>query len=341
MRIKKRNITIVLLTAVILFGLLFRLDSPQEIYTALRKANLFWMLSAVLCMVMYWLLEAYSLQVICNGLGQRLGFRECFRVTMVGQLFNCVTPFSSGGQPVQVYCLKQNGMSIGHASSILLAKFIIYQGILTVYSLIVMVYKLPFFLKNVPGFGYIAIAGFLVNMLVVTFLLCVGFYHTFVKRSLLYLAEKLYKFHILSDLEQSKQRICKELDTFYHDFKEIKKQKQILVFPALLIIVQLTFFFIIPYFLCISLFKMEVSSFTVLCASSFVQMAASFIPLPGGAGGAEGGFYLFFKTFLPDKGAVLLVIMLWRMITFYLPIFTGLFFTNQIRPHKKPLKNDT
>ncbi|MCT7728190.1 MAG: flippase-like domain-containing protein, partial [Lactobacillus iners] len=42
-------------------------------------------------------------------------------------LFNAITPMSTGGQPAQIVALKQMGISVGKATSVLLMKFIIYQ----------------------------------------------------------------------------------------------------------------------------------------------------------------------------------------------------------------------
>ena len=51
-------------------------------------------------------------------------------------------------------------------------------------------------------------------------------------------------------------------------------------------------------------------------------------------GGAELGFYNLFSTFIPE-GFLNVSILIWRLITFYLPIFVGLFlclFTKKNKP---------
>ncbi|MBR3252234.1 MAG: flippase-like domain-containing protein, partial [Erysipelotrichaceae bacterium] len=50
-------------------------------------------------------------------------------------------------------------------------------------------------------------------------------------------------------------------------------------------------------------------------------------PTPGGAGGQELIFSLFFSSII--KGSDLLAVMLiWRFISFYLGLFLGAFFTS-------------
>ena len=117
---------------------LFLTDSPENLWNALCTANPLWLLCGLGCMLAYWLLETRALFLVIDGLrkvsqsnGRRLKPTECLRVSMVGQLFNCITPFASGGQPMQAYMLSKYGQSVGTASSALLARFIVYQFVLT------------------------------------------------------------------------------------------------------------------------------------------------------------------------------------------------------------------
>ena len=89
-------------------------------------------------------------------------------------------------------------------------------------------------------------------------------------------------------------------------------------------LLQLTAFFLIPYFLFRAFHVTALTPGLVVCAQAFVTMISSFVPLPGASGGAEYSFYTFFSPFCPDRGVVNLIMLLWRMITLYLPIGVGL-----------------
>ena len=159
MKNKKVNYIIIGICLVIMLVTLFLTDSPENLWNALCTANPLWLLCGLGCMLAYWLLETRALFLVIDGLrkvsqsnGRRLKPTECLRVSMVGQLFNCITPFASGGQPMQAYMLSKYGQSVGTASSALLARFIVYQFVLTVYSVVVLVFKFTFFLEQVSGF---------------------------------------------------------------------------------------------------------------------------------------------------------------------------------------------
>lgn len=329
MKGNKNNIIIIVLSLAILVIYILFIDNPLRMLSVFKGAKDSWLLCAVGCMVIYWIFESMILYRLCNSLNNKLGFKESFRISMIGQLFNCITPFSSGGQPMQAYCLVKSGIPLGEATCALLAKFIVYQVTLTVYSLVVIFFRFQFFTENVSGFAYLALLGFIINLAVVVALISVGFLQKTTNKVLLKLINLLYKIKIIKNVEKAVNKVNLELSNFYNDFEAIKKKLSILFIPLVITVFQLTAFFAIPYFLCLSLGVMNINFMTMICAGAFVLMISSFVPLPGGSGGAEGGFYLFFGMFFTQSGIIGIVIILWRLITFYLPILAGMIFSGK------------
>jgi uncharacterized protein (TIRG00374 family) len=303
------------------------MDSPENLLKAIKTARLDFLFYAFLCIFAYWVLESIVLKSICHRLSQKLSFHNCLRTTMVGQLFNCLTPFASGGQPMQAVLLTKNNIPIGEASCILLAKFIVYQTTLTFYSFIVVLLKLKFFMKHVSGFGFLVLIGFFVNIIVVALLIGIGFFPNPTKMFLTKMIGLLHKLRIIKNVSKANHKLEEELEGFYVKFTTLKKDLKSLIVPSLITAIQLTAFFIIPYFVCLSLGVTSASIVDIICAGAFVLMLTSFIPLPGGSGGAEGGFYLFFRMFFPKAALLAIAIILWRVFTFYLPIIVGIMFT--------------
>lgn len=327
MKKQRWNLIIILIFAVALIGSLFLADKPQNIWNALRAARPLFLGGAALCMVGYWLFESLSLYLVANRMQEPLSFSESVKTSMIGQLFNCITPFASGGQPIQAYRLKQYGIPVGKASCILLAKFIVYQLVLTLYSLVLIFLRFSFFLSEVSGFEFLVLLGFGVNFVVVVFLISVGFFPRASRRILSGLVKLLNRIHLVKNREAALARVDQELEGFYQTFRELRKHPGVLLSPCLVTVVQLTVFFTVPYFICLSLGASALQYLTVISAAAFVLMISSFVPLPGGSGGAEGGFYLLFSMFFPRAGLVAVTVLLWRVMTFYLPILVGFLFS--------------
>lgn len=321
------NIIIIIISAFVLFIYIFCVDNPMYIIEALKSVNIPWIICACSCMGIYWLFESLSLYMISNALNKKLNFKNALQISMVGQLFNCITPFSSGGQPIQAYYMVKYGMNIGEASCVLLGKFIVFQTVLTLYSLFVLIFRFKFFIDNVSNFAYLVIIGFMINLIVVVCLTGIGFFPVLTKKFIFRIINILSHFKIIKEENKILENINLEIDNFYNGFLFLKQNIKTMVKTTVVIILQLTIFFIIPYFICLSLNATNTDLFTVISSSAFVLMISSFIPLPGASGGAESSFYLFFGIFFKNSGTIGIAILIWRIITFYIPILIGILFS--------------
>ena len=62
--------------------------------------------------------------------------------------------------------------------------------------------------------------------------------------------------------------------------------------------------------------------FYVIALMAYTSAASAFVPTPGGSGAMEGFFYLIVSVL--EGGFRFWGMLLWRIITFYLPTFIGL-----------------
>lgn len=317
---------IILVVAVGSFVVGILADGPDKMLQTLRHTEIRWLMIGAACMLGYWLLESSVLYLLTRRSYPQQRFSTSVTTSMIGQLFNCITPFASGGQPIQAYHMVRNGLHIGVATSVLLAKFIIYQTVLTVYSLAVLIFQFSVFSASVEGFTNLVLVGFAVNSAVVAALLVIGFFPRIAKGFFKSCALILAKVHLIKDLEKTNAAIDSETSQFHQGFADLRRNKGLLLLLSALTALQLTLFFAVPYFVCLALGVQGAAFWTVVSASAFILMISSFVPLPGASGGAEGSFYMFFNIFFRSSGSVSIAILLWRLLTFYLPIMAGAWF---------------
>lgn len=322
---KKINIIIVALSIVALLAYVVLVDGIDNIVMILKQANKWWLLCGVLAMIVYWAFEAGILHGITKSYYSPQKFRQTLRTSMIGQLFNCITPFASGGQPIQAYDMAKCGVPIGVATCSLLLKFIVYQTGLTLASIIVLIFKFGEFSREISGFVYLVFLGFVVNFAVLGVLFCIGFFKGFTVKMVCGFIKLCGKLHIFKNLDHKLERALEEIDEFYNGFQQIKKNKRMFAVNVLLSIAQVVVYSAIPYFIYLSFGGTQQDFFTVVSAQIFVAMITAFVPLPGAIGGAEVSFYMFFQLFFPAN-QLNLAILLWRLLTFYFPIIAGLLF---------------
>ena len=326
MRHKKLNGIILAAAFLGVLGYVLYTDGPENLLGMFRSIRPLWMGGAVLLMLLYWLLEGGILHGVIRIFHPGQRFWRSLRTSMLGQLFNCLTPFASGGQPVQAYDMVRSGVPLGAAGSALMIKFILYQISLTVYSALVLIFYWKPFSLQVSGFGWLVFIGFAVNALVMLGLLGICFFRRPARALALWLVQLGARLRVVKDPEAARVYLDQELERFHGSFAIIGGHKGVMLWQLFLCFVQLTVFFLIPYFVLLAFGIQELSPVLVVAAQAFVVMISSFVPLPGAAGGAEFSFHTFFEPFFPAGASVNPAMLLWRVITFYLPSLVGMLF---------------
>ena len=319
-----RSLAFIGVTFVALCLWIVRQYTLQSLWELVRGVRPVWMAAALGLMVAYWGLEALGLHLALRRFAPRQPLWDTFRATMVGQFFNCITPFASGGQPMQALYLVRRGVSLSFASCSLMIKFIVYQFVLTLYSAFTLAWCFKSFAGQISSVGWLTFVGFGINILVIGALLCLGFFRGPTERFLYGVISLLQKLGLIGEEKAAAARCrCRgELSEFYEGFAQMRRDVCGIMKMSALTAMQLTAFFLIP--LCIfqgfGLGKADV--LLMICAGAFVLNFTSFIPLPGAAAGAEIGFHTIFRIFFPGS-FLSLAILLWRLLTFYLPILVG------------------
>jgi uncharacterized protein (TIRG00374 family) len=318
----KFNLIFGIVSGIIFILLIVFTNGWMDLIHQMKNLQIQWIIVAALSMALYWFFEAKTLQNLTTLMKKDYKFKEAFKVTMIGQYFNSITPSASGGQPMQLYALTKQEVGAGSAGSALMIKFIIYQSILTIYSLVLILWKSAFFKSKMSNLFYLIGIGFTVNASVIIFLIIFSKYRKLTHKLIIALSKILEKLRFVKNISKLEMRINDNLDQF-HDNMEIVKHSKILMLKAVMYtVLQLTIFFIIPYFIYLSFGMKGANVGSMIAGTAFVMMLTAFIPLPGSVGGAEGAFYLFFSLFFASYN-IMAAILLWRLITFYSCIIFG------------------
>lgn len=334
---KKFTIFNIFLIFAIFVGLLiymFKVDGFDNILFMLRSVNYYWVFAGLICMVLSWLSEAMCLHIPIKKLYPNQKLSNSIRIMMIGQLFNNITPFCSGGQPMQAYFMYKDGKRVSDAFSIFSMKFVISQTALVVFTLIVTLFQWNYFKSLMDNFFILAIVGFLVNIIAIAFIFIIGMNHKLAIAIVKPILKLFGKIHILKNVDEKIDHLEKSFGNFNLQFNEMRKEKRVVTQMFLAATIQSLFYYAITYMVYRAFGNSGVSLFTIIPAQAFLLMLMTFIPTPGSGGGAEGGFLLIFNSIFRE-GTINISILFWRMYTFYLPIMIGALF---LIPFKKKRK---
>jgi uncharacterized protein (TIRG00374 family) len=316
---------------IIVVAFLFIGDFSENVQ-AFRNIDLKWLGLAAACLVIFWLSESATIYLTARISGVKLSFKHALETNMMGQFYNAVTPFATGGQPMQVYRLYQYGISVSKGTAITMSRFLIYQSTITVLGVFILMF---FFRKmsTLPSFSSLALIGFIVNSAVIFFVLIFSFSPKLTRKIFDFILWLVSRFKFGKKMKASEEIWLEKIEEFHSAMKLLRSSpgKLLLAFSATC--VQIFFFYSISY--CIyRMFEAPVTPFRDIFAfQGILFMITSFVPVPGAGGAAEGGFYLFFRNFFSPTTIAGAVIM-WRIMTYYMNIFVGAPFALR-NPRKK------
>lgn len=322
----KLNLIICGIAFVVMVVYLLFVDKLDNVLNALRNINPIFLIVCILFMVGYWLCESATIHAILKPLNPKAKFWHTWLDTIIGQYFNCITPFASGGQPMQAYYLVQFGVPLGAGLTALLSRFIVYQFVLTIYSAVTLIAGLNLFGDDLSAKGLMpfVLIGFVINTAVIVFLLSIALWKNGTVKTANGIITLLTKMHIVKNPMHWRLYFTREVNKFHENFKFLKKNVWVIVKSCFFTFIQLTLYLSISYVLYRGFGLESESLLKIISYQAYVLMISSFIPLPGAMGAAELGYAGFFKDMFGTYTGV--STMLWRIFTFYLPILVGMGF---------------
>lgn len=326
------NIVIVLLIAglVIYFSLK---DNFNAVIASIASANVSFLLIAFGLAIVIFFIDGLILYILARLYTTRYKFGQGLANGMIGVFYNDVTPSASGGQFMQAYTFKKQGLELSSAASILVMHFLIYQTVLVLYGIAALILKLPLFigLNPVADFGNfeltlipLSIVGFAVNFSVIASILLLSYskwMHTFAINSAVAIGTKM---KLIKHPEATRQNWQSQIENFRIELRRLQSNIPVTLLLAVLFFIKLTIFYSIPYVIGLALrAPMTASYYDTVYLSAYLQMMTNMVPLPGASGFSE---YFFTQVFVAiyGSGAVTTAAQLiWRSATFYLGLILG------------------
>lgn len=299
-------------------------DNYDEIIYQIKNIHKGFLVFAFLLIIFYWILKAIVMKISVQKFKKDFTFQQALRLVIETNFFHAVTPFASGGQPYEIYSLKRSRLKMAEATNVSIQNFIVYQIALVFLGTTAVIcnYFMHIFPSN-SFLKYLVTLGFICNLVVIVALFIISFTKKMNKMIVNFVIRILNKVKLV----KNKEKTIHKFETYLTEFNEGAK---ILVADKknFCLMILYNFFALLAYYLIplILLFGTgdytSMNAFESVIASSYIMMVGSFVPIPGGTGGSEYAFIVFYSTFI--TGPVLNAIMLlWRFITYYFGMIVG------------------
>jgi uncharacterized protein (TIRG00374 family) len=289
---------------------------------ALAGVDARWLGFAFATSVLYWFFEALVLQALTQNACSSHKFKKSMHTGLVGLFYNAITPFATGGQPMQMYVMSKGGMDIGTAGSILVTKSIIYQTCLTAIAIVSVIFGAGFFHPRVPLFSVFVAAGLAINLLAVAVMHALSSSSRLAKIISRAVVSAMGKAKLIKRPGEILRTARRQIRIFHDRSSRFGKNLPIKALSYALTLMQFAAYYSIPFCIYKSFGLSGAPILLMLCAQSIIAMITAFVPLPGSSVAAEGSFYIFFSIFF-NAAAIVPAMLVWRFFTYYLNIIAG------------------
>lgn len=355
----KYILNIVLVLVVTLAAVVISLIGDfRNIITAFATVNWGWIGVCFLLILASILIKGLIYFVFARLYTRNYRFRQGLAVDSVGVFYDAVTPGASGGQPMQAYTFKKQGVPISSAASIMVMHTILYQIVLIIYGALSFIIKydtlmtikaIDITINNasiaIPILP-LTIAGFVLNVSLILLILLMSYsrkMHNFVLGPVITF---LGKIKILKNPDKTRENLRIQVENFKIELRRLLSNIPFTILVAVLFFLVMTLNFCIPFFVGKALGATYASDWTSfwdgVFYSNYHQMVTGLIPIPGNVGISEYFFnQLFYTYYNPVVGEDIKIIsttaaqLIWRTTTFTIPLIASGFVTAFYRSSPK------
>lgn len=342
------------------------------IWHNLMGANVYWLLAILGVMAGTIIIRSFILFCFARLYTRRYHFHQALAVDQIGVFYNAVTPGASGGQIMQAYTYKKQGLHISSAVSALAMYSIVFQIVLIIYGILAFAMKFDL-IMSIPPLTLtidvvkieippllLTILGFILNLSVILIVLLMAYWHGFHNFIMGPVIAFLHKIKIVKDKDKMRENLRIQVENFKIEFRRLWTNIPFFILVAVCFALYMTLKFSVPYFCGLALGSEHVGInyfWDSVFLGNYHQMITGLIPLPGSAGVSEYFFSkLFFNENAPEEGFFFIskltageavpfrsasysltasALLLWRSITFIIPIVAAGFTTAFYRASPK------
>ncbi len=343
---KKRKKSFIIKICMLAFNLLFMIfiinslmkgiGEDQSIIKTIETQGdkLWWLLGCVVAYIVFFLAQVMAYKTLLKNLTGKSRWGISYDVAVLGKYYDTVTPFSVGGQPMQIVRLANSGLGAGVSTSIPLIKVIIMNVVNAFLAVIFFIFGLPKVPQYSPLIKFLFILLVIVGVIGLIFTVFVAIFMFLISNGSILtrsfvsgVLRFLYKIKLVKNYRQTYRKVMNQVSEYKFSMKYLKRNKGILFKLIIYSIIECLSYAVMAYFVALAFSSLtsEIvpSEFLLIALSEFYlcQMASCYIPLPGGTGLMELSFILLFGNVVGNN--IVWALLIFRFFTYYLIIVHG------------------
>ena len=246
-----------------------------------------------------------------------------YKSTAICRYYDCITPFSFGGQPFQIYYLSTRGVNTGVATSVPLAKYMYSQISFCLIALIMLIVGSGMWGTKSSLVVGLSIISLIISVVFLLLIIFITLSKKVASRLIIGFIKFLSKIKLVKNYEKTSRVVYRSLSEYQKSIRFYLKDfwTSLLAFISSAGVVLLKA--LIPYLIYVMLSdNIEVGFSIIFCKFIVCELATMYVPLPGGSGVAEISFTALFASLFSD-GLLFWAMLIYRIASYYIYILQG------------------
>ena len=281
----------------------FHGEDLSSMMDAIHRADKRWLVPGIALVAFFIWGASIIIWYMMRSSGICLKKRTCFLFSSVGFFFSCITPSASGGQPMQIYYMKKEKISIPVSTVILMIVTITYKLVLVVIGVGIAIFGRGFLHKYLEGILPVFYLGLALNIFCVTFMTILVFHPLLAKAILVKGMKLLERLHLMKKKEGRLKKLEDSMDTYRNTAAYLKNNPFVIVKVIGITFIQRMALFAVTWFVYQAFGLHGTGFWEILFLQAVISVSVDMLPLPGGMGISET---LFLNIFSPVFGGLLL-----------------------------------
>lgn len=320
---KIKNVIFFIFNIVLVAGILIWNIYSTEDFAPLNlmEIDFLYVFSALMMLAAILIVDVLSVHRMIYRKTMRSRWHLSFKSIGILRYYDAVTPLSSGGQAFMVTYLTSRDVPASTALSIPIAKLVFQNIAWLVISFTCLVLS---FTNGMSSFVSAAsIIGFILAFLMIAAILFISFSKKLGKKVVSGGLKLLAKMKLIKDYDKSFTKIMGIVEDYQNIMKEYSRSKLDMIWQLILHGIRFICLYSIPFFIYCSFMGFNGSMYAdFFMYTALIDLASSFIPLPGGTGMNEITFTALFKGYL--GGSTFWALLMWRFCSYYYYLLQGL-----------------
>lgn len=249
-----------------------------------------------------------------------------FKVCALGRYYNAVTPMATGGQPFQIYYLTQRGLNASAAISVPMGAYVVNQICMVVIWTIALIVSFSTSLGSFDYLKLVCLIGYILNILLILLIVFLSVSERTGKKLVVWILRFLQKIKIIKNYEKQYAKVIKVVFDFQSTIRNLVKSKGIFIRLMLNSVAFNFLAYSIPFFVyCAMVGYLDFSMWPyIVFLGILIEMASSFVPLPGGSGVSELSFAALFSMVFLNNAILTWALIIYKVMTYYIYLIHGI-----------------